>query len=24
VVELGSVGRHLAHAAPCAVLTIPL
>ena len=22
--ELGSVGRHLAHAAPCAVLTIPL
>lgn len=22
--ELGSIGRHLAHAAPCAVLTIPL
>jgi nucleotide-binding universal stress UspA family protein len=24
VLELGSVGRHLAHAAPCAALTIPL
>jgi nucleotide-binding universal stress UspA family protein len=24
VLELGSVGRYLAHAAPCAVLTIPL
>ena len=24
VLGLGSVGRHLAHAAPCAVLTIPL
>ena len=24
VLELGSVGRHLAHAAPCPVLTIPL
>ncbi len=24
VLELGSVGRHLAHVAPCAVLTIPL
>lgn len=24
VLEVGSVGRHLAHGAPCAVLTIPL
>jgi nucleotide-binding universal stress UspA family protein len=24
VIEAGSVGRHLAHTAPCAVLTIPL
>ncbi len=24
MLELGSIGRHLAHVAPCAVLTIPL
>jgi nucleotide-binding universal stress UspA family protein len=24
VIEAGSIGRHLAHTAPCAVLTIPL